>query len=65
MIVTVIIGGLDNAGPERRSVRQYLRDRTLPSKYDPSKDADIGDVDKKRRIFLNRQSPWLCMISKF
>jgi hypothetical protein len=50
---------LDNAGPERRSVRQFLRDGTLPPKYDPSKDADIGAVEKKQRIFLNRQAPIL------
>jgi hypothetical protein len=50
---------LDNAGPERRSVRQFLRDGTLPPKYDPSKDAGIGDVEKKKRIFLNRQAPIL------
>ena len=50
---------LDNAGPERRSVRQFLRDGKLPPKYDPSKDAHIGDVEKKKRIFLNRQAPIL------
>jgi len=50
---------LDNAGPERRSVRQFLHDGTLPPQYDPSKDSGIGDVEKKRRIFLNRQAPIL------
>jgi len=50
---------LDNAGPERRSVRQFLRDGIAPPRYDPSKDSGIGDVEKKRRIFLNRQTPIL------
>jgi hypothetical protein len=50
---------LDNAGPERRSVRQFLRDGIAPPRYDPSKDSGIGDVEKKRRIFLNRQAPIL------
>ena len=49
---------LDNAGPERRSVRQFLRDGTLPPKYDPSKDAGIGAVERSRG-FLNRQAPIL------
>ncbi|HXJ87857.1 MAG TPA: hypothetical protein VMS18_13630 [Candidatus Binatia bacterium] len=43
-----------NAGPVRYAVRRFLRDNTLPPQYDPATDAGLADMEKAKRLFVNR-----------